>query len=225
MTLIASIVSIWPEQFPLLRDGLLVALKLTAVTLAVGFPFGLLLAVMVMSPSRPLRAIGLLIVEVGRGAPLLVLLSLMYFGLPQIHLTLEQFLAAVIAFGWSAGAYSSEIFRASLESVASGQREAAAAVGFGRFDAFRIVILPQAVRIAIPPLMSVAIQMFQVTSLAFVIALPELMSGAYLAGSVTFEYLSIFLLAAVLYSAISLPASLLVGLVERRLGRHLAAAR
>jgi polar amino acid transport system permease protein len=134
---------------------------------------------------------------------------------------LTQFTAAVVAFAWSTGAYSSEILRASLEAVPHGQREAAAAIGFSRLDASVLVILPQAIRIAIPPLMSVAIQIFQATSLAFVIALPEVMSRAYETGSVTFEYLNVFLLAAALYAAVSLPASLLVGIVERRLGRHL----
>jgi polar amino acid transport system permease protein len=225
MTTTASFFSVWPEEFPLLLDGLLTALKLTGVSLLLGFPFGLLLALMVMSPARPVRAVGLLIVEVGRGAPLLVLLSLIYFGLPEVELTLGQFVAAVVAFAWSTGAYSSEIMRSSLQAVAHGQHEAAGALGLSRFDAFRGVILPQGLRIAIPPLMSIAIQIFQVTSLAFVIALPELMSAAYLAGSVTFEYLSVLTLAAAMYAAICLPASMLVGLVERRLGRHLAAGR
>jgi polar amino acid transport system permease protein len=211
----------WPDEFPTMFQGLVTALELTGVSLVIGFPFGLLLAMMVMSPSRLLQAAGLLVVEVGRGAPLLILLELIYFGLPQAHLTLTQFTAAVVAFAWSTGAYSSEILRASLEAVPHGQREAAAAVGFSRLDASRLVVLPQAIRIAIPPLMSVAIQIFQATSLAFVIALPEVMSRAYETGSITFEYLNVFLLAAALYAAISLPASLMVGIVERRLGRHL----
>jgi polar amino acid transport system permease protein len=213
----------WPEAFPSLASGLLTSLELAGVSLAVGLPFGLLLAVMTMSRRRGLRALALVVVEVGRGAPLLVLLSLIYFGLPQVDLTLGQFLAAVVAFAWSTGAYTSEIFRAGIEAVPEGQREAAAATGLSRYDAFRWVVLPQAVRIALPPLMGVSIQIFQVTSLAFVIALPELMSKAYLEGSVTFRYLSVFLLAAALYCAVCLPASLLVGRLERRLSRHLEA--
>jgi polar amino acid transport system permease protein len=221
MITLAVFFSTWPDEFPTMFQGLVTALELTGVSLVIGFPFGLLLAMMVMSPSRLLQAAGLLVVEIGRGAPLLILLELIYFGLPQAHLTLTQFTAAVVAFAWSTGAYSSEILRASLEAVPHGQREAAAAVGFSSFDASRLVVLPQAIRIAIPPLMSVAIQIFQATSLAFVIALPEVMSRAYETGSVTFEYLNVFLLAAALYASISLPASLMVGIVERRLGRHL----
>ena len=221
MITLAVFFSTWSDEFPTMFHGLVTALELTGVSLVIGFPFGLLLAMMVMSPSRLLQAAGLLVVEVGRGAPLLILLELIYFGLPQAHLTLTQFTAAVVAFAWSTGAYSSEILRASLEAVPHGQREAAAAVGFSRLDASRLVVLPQAIRIAIPPLMSVAIQIFQATSLAFVIALPEVMSRAYETGSITFEYLDVFLLAAALYAAISLPASLMVGIVERRLGRHL----
>ncbi|MDQ1556100.1 MAG: polar amino acid transport system permease protein [Actinomycetota bacterium] len=221
MTVLGVFFSTWPDDFPIMARGLLTALELTGVSLAIGFPLGLLFAVMTMASSRPLNVAALLFVEIGRGAPLLILLELIYFGLPQAHLTLTQFTAAVVAFAWSTGAYSSEILRASLEAVPHGQREAAAAVGFSRLDASVLVILPQAIRIAIPPLMSVAIQIFQATSLAFVIALPEVMSRAYETGSVTFEYLNVFLLAAALYAAVSLPASLLVGIVERRLGRHL----
>jgi polar amino acid transport system permease protein len=219
--IIASLASVWADHHADLLDGLVTSLKLTAVTLLLGYPLGLLLATAIMSGRRAVRAAGLLVVETGRGAPLLVLLYLMYFGLPQAGLTLEQFLAATITFAWFAGAYSSEVLRASLEAVPPGQREAAAALGLGRLDAFRSVVLPQAIRIAIPPLMSMSIQIFQSTSLAFAIAVPELSSAAYLAGSTTFEYLDVFLLAAALYAAICLPASMVIGLVERRLGRHL----
>jgi polar amino acid transport system permease protein len=211
--------SSWPSYLPDLLGGLLVSLKLTAASLAVGLPFGLLLAVIVQRGGRPLRAAALLVIEVGRGAPALVLLSLIYFGLPQAELTFSAFLSAVIALGWAVGAYTSEIFRASLEAVPRGQREAAAASGLSGLDEFRFIILPQAIRIAIPPLMSICISVFQATSLAFAIGLPELMSVANIKASANFDYLSVFTLAALIYAVICIPSSALVGLVERRLSR------
>ncbi|HEX3804801.1 MAG TPA: amino acid ABC transporter permease [Solirubrobacteraceae bacterium] len=217
-----TIFSDWGQQLPQLLPGFVAALKLTGLSLLVGFPLGLLFALMVMSSRRAIKGVGLALVELGRGVPLLVLLELVYFGMPELHLTVTQLASAVIGFGWSTGAYASETVRASLEAVPRGQRDAAEAVGFGNLDSFRFVIFPQAVRIAIPPLMNTAIYVFQGTSLAFVIAYPEIMSRAYEQGSETFEYLSIFILAACMYAAISLPATLFVGVVERYLGRHLA---
>jgi polar amino acid transport system permease protein len=217
----AAFFSSWPHQFPELLRGLEVSVKITGGSLLVGMPLGLLLAVLIKSGGRLARSAALILVEVGRGAPALVLLELAYFGLPQAGLTLTSFVSAVAALGWSTAAYTSEIFRASLESVPAGQHEAAAAVGLGRFDEFRDVILPQSIRIALPPLMSISISVFQATALAFAVALPELMSRAYEQGSISFEYLSVFVLAALLYTAISLPASVAVGVVERRLARHL----
>jgi polar amino acid transport system permease protein len=210
----------WPDYLPDLLQGLLVSLKLTGASLALGLPLGLLLGVMVMNHRRAVRAAGLVVVELGRGAPALVLLYLVYFGLAQQRLSLSAFLAAVLAIGWSAGAYASEIFRSSLEAVPSGQHEASAAVGLTPLQSFRSIVLPQAIRIAIPPLMGLAIMVFQTSALAFAIGIPEIMSRAYELGSQTFAYLSLLTLASVIYASVALPASAAVRLLEKRLARH-----
>jgi polar amino acid transport system permease protein len=216
----ASIFSGWGQDLPDLLHGLGVALELTGLSLLIGFPGGLLTALLVSSRRRLARLVGLAIVEIGRGLPLLVLLYIVYQGLPQINLSLTNFVSAVAAFAWSTAAYSSEMFRASLNALPKGQTEAALASGMGQVDTFRFVLLPQALRIAIPPLLNLAVQIFQATSLAYVITVPEIMQHAYFIGTVSFLYLNVFLLAGLLYAAVTLPSSALIARLERRLSRH-----
>jgi polar amino acid transport system permease protein len=205
---------------PELLSGLSISLQVTALSLALGIPFGLLLALGVLAKGRVIRILALFLVEVGRGAPALVLLQFIYFGLPTTGLTLGSFSAAVIALAWNTGAYTSEIIRASLQSIAHGQREAAVSIGLNRFDELRYVLLPQGLRVALPALLGFSILIFQGTSLCFTIALPELISRAYEIGSTTFRYFPALLAAGVLYACISIPASLLVSHVEKRAGSH-----
>ena len=216
----ASVFSGWGADLSPLLSGLRVALELTGLSLLIGFPGGLLTALLVSSSRRLMRMLGLAIVEIGRGLPLLVLLYIVYQGLPQIHLSLTNFVSAVVAFAWSTAAYSSEMFRASLNALPKGQTEAALATGMGQVDTFRFVLLPQALRIAIPPLLNLAVQIFQATSLAYVITVPEIMQHAYFIGTVSFLYLNVFLLAGLLYAAVTLPSSALIARLERRLSRH-----
>ena len=216
----ASVFSGWGSDLSPLLSGLRVALELTGLSLLIGFPGGLLTALLVSSNRRLMRMLGLLIVEIGRGLPLLVLLYIVYQGLPQIHLSLTNFVSAVVAFAWSTAAYSSEMFRASLNALPTGQTEAALASGMNQVDTFRFVLLPQALRIAIPPLLNLAVQIFQATSLAYVITVPEIMQHAYFIGTVSFLYLNVFLLAGLLYAAVTLPSSALIARLERRLSRH-----
>ncbi len=210
-------ISAW---LPELLGGLSISLQVTALSLLIGIPFGLVLALGVLAKTKALRYISLFLVEVGRGAPALVLLQFIYFGLPSTGLTLASFTAAIIALAWNTGAYTSEIIRASLQSVAHGQREAAIALGLNRLDELRYVLLPQGLRVALPALLGFSILIFQGTSLCFTIALPELVSRAYEIGSTTFRYFPALLSAGFLYACISIPAALLVNHVEKRAGRY-----
>jgi polar amino acid transport system permease protein len=211
---------LWADSLPTLLRGLWVSLQVTGASLVLGIPLGLLLALSVQSRRRAASMSALLVVEVGRGAPLLVLLQFVYFGLPTAGLTLSAFASATVAFAWCTGAYTSEIIRAGLEAVPHGQKEAAEALGFIRSDALRYVILPQGLRVSIPALLGFSILMLQASSLCFAIALPELLSKAYQIGSSTFRYMPLLVLAAALYAAICIPATLVVGVLERRMGRH-----
>jgi polar amino acid transport system permease protein len=207
------------EDFSRLLAGFGVTLKLTAAVIAVSFPLGLLFALGVKSRARPLRATSLAVVEVGRGAPALIILLFFYFGLPHVNIVLPAFLAAVLALSINAGAYISEVMRAGIEGVPHGQVEAAMAVGLKRRDVLRYIVIPQGVRIATPPLMGWTIIIFQETALCYAIALPELMSKAYEVGTEDFNYLGALLIASLMYAAVALPAAYIVRMVEGRMAR------
>ncbi|MCC2032641.1 amino acid ABC transporter permease [Microbacterium allomyrinae] len=209
----------WVQYFPQLFDGLQVSLLLTAVALLFGLPLGLLLAISVQSPRRVVRAIALVIVEVGRGAPALVILQFAYFGLPSAGIVLPAFLAASLALVWSTGAYSSEVMRSGLNAVPGGELEASDALGMSRRDRMRFIILPQGLRIAVPALIGIAILMFQSTALAYSIGVRELLSQAYSIGSSNFDYLTVLALAGVMYAAVSVPATWITVGLEKRIAR------
>lgn len=210
----------WIEWLPDLWPGLWVSVKLTALCLLLGMPFGLLLAVAIESPAVPLRLLAVVVVEIGRGLPALVLLYLLYFGLPEVDITLTAFVTAVLSLAWTTGAYACDLFRAGLAAVPRGQREAALTCGLRGWTAFRHIILPQAIRISTPPLASLAITIFQASALAFVISVPELMSRGYTLGSINFRYLDVFALTAAMYAAITILALRGVRYSERRLNRY-----
>jgi polar amino acid transport system permease protein len=216
----SDLLDFWWEWLPNLLDGLKISLAVTAVCLLIGIPLGLVLALGVQSKKSPLRIVSLAVVEIGRGTPALILLQFAYFGLPNAGLALSSFVSASLALAWCTGAYTSEIIRAGLEAVPHGQKEAAAAIGLTGWDALRYVILPQGLRVSVPPLFGFSILMLQASSLCFAIALPELVSQAYVIGSNTFRYMAILMLAVLLYAVICIPATMAVSTLERRLGRH-----
>ncbi|RWB69976.1 amino acid ABC transporter permease [Mesorhizobium sp.] len=203
--------------FPL-RDGLRINVTVTLITLLLGLPLGLLLAITVQSKSRLITWASLIFVEIGRGTPALVLIQFMYFGLPQTGLTLSSFTAACLALVVSTAAYTSEIIRAGLQAVPGGQHEAAQALNFSTIDELRFVILPQGLRIALPALLGFAILVFQSTSLCFSIALPEILSRANEIGSMTFHYFPAYSLVGAVFAAICIPGSIFVGWIEHRAG-------
>ncbi|WP_152185303.1 amino acid ABC transporter permease [Segeticoccus rhizosphaerae] len=211
----------WAENYPALLSGLWVSIRVTALALGIGMPLGLLLALSANSPKKVLRYVTIGVVEIGRGTPALVVLQIVYFGLPTVDVTFSSFFSAAIALALTTAAYTSEILRGGLQAVPSGEVEAASALGMVNRDTLRFIVIPQGVRVAIPPLMGFAVLIFQASSLAYTIALPELMSQAYSTGSSTFRYMSILGLAGLMYAAITIPASWLTGRAERRMARHL----
>lgn len=200
--------------------GFLISMQVTAVALAIGIPLGLLFALGVQSKARGLRWLALVLVEIGRGAPALVLLQFVYYGLPSAGLSLSAFLAAALALSWNTGAYTSEIIRAGLDAIPAGQKEAANALGLSRLDELRFVLLPQGLRIAVPALMGFSILVFQGTSLCFAIALPEIVSRAYDVGAMYFFYFPALAVAGLFFAAVCIPAAFLVEWVEHRAGAY-----
>lgn len=212
----------WVEEFPQMLSGLWYSLFIAAVAIVVGYPIGLALALGVRAKNPIIRWICLIIVEAGRGAPALVILYLVYYGLPKFGLSFGSVTAACIALSWNSAAYSSEMMRAGLQSVPRQQLEAASALGLKSRDTFWRIVFPQGMRSAIPGLMGVAIQMFQGTSLAYGIAVPELMAQANTIGAENFDYLQTFILAGLIYAVISMPATWITVFFERRMARNQA---
>lgn len=210
------------EYWPRLLGGLAVSLQLTAISVFFGYLVGLLFALGTASPNRWVRYPALVIVEIGRGIPALVVLYIVYFGLPAVGILFDNFWAAAIGLTFTVSAYSSEIIRGGIGSVARGQQEAASALGLERSTSFLRIILPQGLRSAIPALMGLAIMSFQGTSLAYSISVQELMSQAYQISMITFEYLQVFLLTGLIFAVIALPVTWLSAWVERRLARGIS---
>ncbi|NMR29129.1 amino acid ABC transporter permease [Crystallibacter degradans] len=206
---------------PTLLGGLQISLTLTFFSLLFGLPFGMLFSFGVTADNKIFRYISVFFVEVGRGAPALVLLQLMYYGLPNVQITLTSLVSACLALVWTTAAYTAELIRGGIQSVPHGEIEGSDALGMSVRDRLRFIVIPQGMRIALPSLMGFAVLLFQATSLAYTVAVPELMSQAYSTGSSTFKYLPAFIAAGLLYAAISIPATWLSVLTEKRLSRHL----
>ena len=216
-----NILNDWPAFLPGLLAGLGVSVQVALLSLLIGIPGGLMLAIGAGSKKKPVRTLIIGIVEIGRGTPALVVLQIFYFGLPASGLTLSSMGASVVALAATTAAYTSEILRGGLQAVPQGEVEAAGALGMSRRDTLRFIVIPQGFRVAIPSLIGFAILIFQATSLAYTVALPELLSQAYSIGSTTFNYVSVLVLAGLMYAAITIPASWLTCRAEKRLARHL----
>ncbi|AWB89045.1 amino acid ABC transporter permease [Homoserinimonas hongtaonis] len=217
-----ELLSDWLEWSPRLLSGLWVSVQVTALSLLVGIPLGLGLALLSSVKSRVVRILTMIFIEVGRGMPAIVMLQMVYFGLPEFNIVLDSFTATVVALSLTTSAYTSEIIRAGLRAVPDGEIEAADALGIKRLDVMRFIVVPQGFRIALPTLMGFAILILQVSSLAFTLGLPELLSQAYSVGASTFHYLEVLTLAGLMYLVITVPGGWLVENFEKRLSRHLS---
>ncbi len=213
------------EWMPELLLAALGTLKMTALAFVLANVVGLLLALAKLSTSRPLRAFATGYIELVRGIPALTLLFVIYFGLPGIGILFDSFTAAVIGLGLNGAAYLAEVFRAGIQAIHRGQMEAALSIGLTPLGAMRRVILPQAFRITLPPVANYAIGLLKDTSVASIIAAPELMLRARDLASSEFLPMHLFLLAALMYFAMSYPISLVVRRLEARLSHgHSGAA-
>jgi polar amino acid transport system permease protein len=201
-----------------LIDGLWTSVRLALLTFTIGLPAGLVLAVASQSRRKGTRVLAVTLVEIGRGTPALVMLQLVYYGIP---ITLSGFLSAAIALALTTAAYTSEIIRGGLQAVPRQEIEAGHALGFKDFQILRDIVIPQGLRMAIPPLLGFCIMMFQATSLAFTIAVPELMAQARSISNINFHYFNIFVIAGLLYALITIPSSVMTDRLERKLALHL----
>jgi His/Glu/Gln/Arg/opine family amino acid ABC transporter permease subunit len=204
----------------------LVPLLLGAVTTLViscgAFVLASLLGFLIASarylwPSRMLSAVIQVFVEIYRNVPSLTHLFILYFGLAYLGIRLSSIAAAVLGLGLIGAAGLSEVYRAAFQFVAVGQREAALSIGLRPLLSFRLIVVPQAWRLVLPPLGNYAVQLIKDTSLVAAIAAPEIMFTARNLVVNTFETTLVYVLATLIYLAICLPLVLLVRSLENRL--------
>ncbi|MGN5142012.1 amino acid ABC transporter permease [Aeromonas caviae] len=203
--------------WPLLSAGLIFTVPLTLITFLLGIVLGLSVALARLYGPAPLVMLVRFYVWLIRGTPLLVQLFLIFYGLPSAGIVLDAFTAAVIGFTLNIGAYSSEIIRATLAAIPKGQWEAAYSIGMNWPQVMWRVILPQAARIAVPPLSNTFISLVKDTSLAAAVTVPELFQAAQRLASVTYEPLILYIETALIYLMFSSVLSTLQDRLEQRL--------
>jgi len=203
------------QSLPLLLTGLWVTILLGAVSIVFGMVGGLFLGLARLYAVRPLRTIAVAYIDIFRAMPLLVLLVVVYYALPFVGIRMSPFLSAVTALSLVSSAYSAEIFRAGIEAVPKGQFEAAKSLGIRPWPTMSKVILPQAVRIVVPPLTSNSINVMKDTALASVVAMPDLLKQATQAQALAANPTPL-IVAAAIYLILLLPLVRLVGLLEQR---------
>ena len=204
------------EFLPILLQGVWLTVLVTLGSLALSTALGLAWVLMRVSGVAWLARTSVVLVNLIRGVPIIVILFYVYFVMPDLGVSLSAVQAAVIGLGLAYSAYQSENFRAAIEAVDAGQREAAASIGMGWGLSMRRVILPQALRVALPGFGNVCVMMLKDSSQASTITVAELALQGKLIASSTFKNTAVFSLVALLYLCMSLPLILLVRRLERR---------
>jgi len=190
---------------------------LAAVAFLGGGLAGLLIALLRVTPLAPVRWLAIVYVQAIQGTPLLAWLFLFYFGLPLIGFVVNPWIAAATAFAIYAGAFLGEIWRGALAAIPPTQWEAGASLGLGFLDQLRYIIVPQGVRIAIPPTVGFLVQLIKNTSLAAAIGFVELTREAQITNASTFRPMTVFVIVAAIYFAMCFPLTQWSRYLERRL--------
>jgi len=208
------------EFLPILLQGVGLTILVTLGSLALSTALGLLWALMRVSGIRALSGLSAGLINLIRGIPIIVLLFYLYFVMPDFGIALSALQAAILGLGIAYSAYQAENFRAGIEAIDKGQVEAAQAIGMGWFLTMRRVILPQAVRIVLPPYGNIMIMLLKDSSQASTITVAELALQGKLIASSTFKNTSVFTLVALMYLTMSIPLILLVRHFEKKAGQR-----
>jgi His/Glu/Gln/Arg/opine family amino acid ABC transporter permease subunit len=212
--------SVVSDYFPALMQGLLITLQVSAISELVGILLGLIIALCRLSSFTPLRYLAIAYIDFLRGIPVLVMLLWVYYGFSILFgLNLGQMEAGVIGLGCSYAAYIAEIFRSGIQAIPKGQREAGRTLGLARWQIMAYVVLPQAVRIIIPPLGNTAISMLKDSSLVAIIAVSDLMRQTMVAASETFRPFELYAATAVIYYLLTFLSARLITFLESRMDR------
>ncbi len=193
-----------------------VTLELTVVGLLLGFVLGLLLALAKIYAPRWLSGIATAYIEIFRGTPLLVQLFLIYYGLPSLGITLSQTLSAYLALGLNSAAYQAEYLRGAIQAIGPSQMMAGRSIGLSRWQTIRHVILPQALRLALPSWSNEPISLLKTTAVVFLIAVQDLMAKAKRAATITYNPIGSYLAVAVVYLLMVFALNALLKWLERK---------
>jgi cystine transport system permease protein len=213
---------IFENLWPLAKAALLVTIPLTIISFVIGLVIALVVALGRLSSNAVIAGVARFYISIIRGTPLLVQLFIVFFALPQIGVRIDPFPAAVIAFSLNVGGYAAEIIRSAIQSIPKGQWEAAETIGLDYVGALRRIVLPQATRVAVPPLSNTLISLVKDTSLASTILVTELFRTAQNVAAPTFEFFALYGTAALYYWIICLVLSFAQNRYERRLERYVA---
>lgn len=214
----------WKEKFqkyidflPKLMKGAIFTLEISIISMIVAMLLGLITALARLYGNAPVRFLALTYVEIFRGTPLLIQLYLIFYGLPHVGISFEPMTAAIIGLGLNYGACEAENYRAGILSIPRGQMEASQALGMSWYQSLRHVILPQAVRVVIPPVTNDFIALLKDSSLVSVISMVELTTIYGQLASTHFDYLGLGILTAMVYFIIGLPFVKLSRYFEKRI--------
>jgi polar amino acid transport system permease protein len=209
------------EFLPYLMAGAWVTIKLTVVSMFFALILGLILGMSRAAERAWLRIPAAVFIDIMRGTPLILQIFYIYYALPLVGIELEAFLSGTIALSLNYAAYLGEVFRSGIQAVPKGQWEASRSLGLPMGLTMRKIVLPQALRIVIPPAGNYFISLFKDSALVSVISLSELMRSGQLLAATTYKHFEIFTMVAIIYLAISYPASWLVTWLEHnfRIGR------
>ncbi|MVA22048.1 ABC transporter permease subunit [Agrobacterium vitis] len=209
--------SLGPAQFYLLLTGVGWTLLLTVAGFIFGGLGGLAVALCRTSGVRWLEAVAVAYIEIFRGTPLLLQLFIVYYGVGLLNISMSPWIAVSFAFMLHASAFLGEIWRGSIDAIPRGQTEAAKALSLGYLDRMRYVILPQAVKVSVPPTIGFLVQLIKGTSLAAIVGFTELARTGTILSNITYKPLLIYFIVGVIYFAICWPLSKFGSAMERRL--------
>ncbi|ADP34984.1 amino acid ABC transporter permease [Bacillus atrophaeus] len=209
------------ESFPYVIKGIWYTLLISFVSMFAGTMLGLFISLARMSKFALLRWPARLYISFMRGVPILVILFILYFGFPYIGIEFSAVTAALLGFSLNSAAYIAEINRSAISSVDKGQWEAAASLGLSYWKTMRGVILPQSVRVALPPLANVLLDLIKASSLAAMITVPELLQHAKIIGGREFDYMTMYILTALIYWAICSFAAAFQNILEKKYAHYL----
>ena len=203
--------------FPSLMKGAGITIFISVTSMALAITLGLIITVARLYGRPPFSAVATAYIELYRGTPLLIQLYILYYGLPNVGISLNPVMAAFLGLGMNYAAYEAEIYRAGINSVPGGQTEAALSLGMTQSLAVRRIVLPQALRISLPGITNDFIALFKDSSLVSIIAMVELTKTYTILAATTLRFFELGLIVAILYFAMSYPLSLLARKLEDRL--------